>query len=75
MYLKNNPGADSVEGDAKEKTVKVTFQSDVVTIERLQEMFKEIGFNAYPFQTLSSGADHADLVPSRGRGRAESMAG
>ncbi|MDA1089078.1 MAG: heavy metal translocating P-type ATPase [Proteobacteria bacterium] len=54
MYLKTNPGVDSVEGDAKEKTVKVSFQSDTVTIERLQEMFQEIGFDASDPTTPSS---------------------
>ena len=30
---------------------------------------------ACPSQKLNLGADHADLVPSHGRGRADSMAG
>jgi hypothetical protein len=36
---------------------------------------QEPRFPACPSQKLNLGADHADLVPSRGRGRADSMAG
>jgi hypothetical protein len=35
----------------------------------------KIGPLTCPSQKLYLGADHADLVPSRGRGRADSMAG
>jgi len=46
MYLKTDPGVGAVEGDAKAKTVKVLYQPDIVTNDRLKIMLKEIGFEA-----------------------------
>ncbi len=47
VYLKTNRGIQSVVGDVKEKTVRVSYDSGCVNGERLQAIFKEVGYDAH----------------------------
>lgn len=46
MYLKTEPGVQTVVGDAEKKTVRVSYHSQAISTERLQDMFQVIGFDA-----------------------------
>jgi P-type Cu+ transporter len=60
LYLKTEPGVEKVEADMKEKTVRVFYRADKVSVERMRALFREIGYEA---QSISSPAD--GLFPGR----------
>ncbi len=44
IYLKASPGVETVEGDARAKTVAVSYHPDALTPDQLQSLFREIGY-------------------------------
>jgi len=45
-YLKTEPGVEAVSGDAKAKRIEVSFSGEPVSVERLQKLIKEVGYDA-----------------------------
>jgi len=47
LYLETDPGVEKIEADVEKKTVKVFYLEGRINKERLQTMFREIGYKAH----------------------------